>query len=78
MSVYICASIYLAYLLLALLQYKLMRLDITAEEALTELETMYKIYLRDNRKGFKLSRVVTMTKTQESILKAVDRKLVKM
>jgi len=73
--VFIC---YLAYLLLSLLQYRLAKLDITAEEALLELETMYKVYLRDARKGFQLARVVTMTKRQESILKAIDRKLVKM
>lgn len=72
--VFIC---YLAYLLLALLQYHLTSLDLTAEEALVELETMYKVYLRDSRKNFKVSRVVTMTKKQESILKAIDRKLVK-
>ena len=38
---------------------------------------MYKVYLRDTRKGFQLARVVTMTKKQEAILKAVDRKLAK-
>jgi len=72
--VFIC---YLAYLLLALLQYRLTPLDLTAEEALLELDTMYKVYLRDARKNFQVSRVVTLTKRQESILKAVDRKLVK-
>lgn len=72
--VFVC---YLAYLLLALLQYRLAKLELTAEEALTELETMYKVYLRDTRKGFQLARVVTMTKKQEAILKAVDRKLAK-
>ena len=72
--VFIC---YLAYLLLALLQYRLAKLDITAEDALVELDTMYKVYLRDERKNFQVSRVVTLTKKQESILKAVDRKLAK-
>lgn len=72
--VFIC---YLAYLLIALLQYRLTPLDITAEEALVELETMYKVYLRDTRKKFEVARVVTMTKKQESILNAIDRKLVK-
>ena len=72
--VFIC---YLAYLLLALLQYRLTPLDLTAEEALLELDTMYKVYLRDARKNFQVSRVVTLTKRQESILKAVDRKLAK-
>lgn len=61
-----------------MLQYRLALLGLTAEEALTELKTTYEVYLRDSREGFKLSRVVTMTKKQESILKAVDRNLVKM
>lgn len=72
--VFIC---YLSYLLLALLQYRLTSLNLTAEEALVELETMYKVYLRDTRKDFKVARVVTMTKKQESILKALDPNLVK-
>ena len=65
------------YLLLSLLQYRLKKLEITAEEALLELESMYKVYLRDERKGFQVSRTVTMTKRQEALLKAVDRSLVK-
>ena len=72
--VFIC---YLAYLLLSLLQYKLQKHEITAEEALLELDSMYKVYLRDDKKGFKVSRVVTLTKKQEAILKAVDRKILK-
>jgi transposase len=72
--VFIC---YLAYLLLALLQHQLKSIGISAEEALLELETMYKVYLRDSRRDFRLSRVVTMTKKQEAILKTIDRKLVK-
>lgn len=72
--IFIC---YLSYLLLSLLQYRLKKLEITAEEALLELDSMYKVYLRDVRKGFQVARTVTMTKKQENILKAVDRKLVK-
>ena len=36
---------------------------------------MYKVYLRDAKKGFKISRVVALTKQQENILKAIDRRL---
>ena len=72
--VFLC---YLAYLLLALLQYQLKKLGITAEEALMELDSMYKVYLRDERKGFQVTRTVTMTKKQEQILKAVNKKLAK-
>jgi hypothetical protein len=70
--VFIC---YLAYLLLSMLQYRLRNTDFTAESALLELGTMYKVYLRDSKQVFRLSRVVALTKRQETILKAIDRKL---
>jgi hypothetical protein len=47
------------------------------QEALREWDTMYKVYLRDPNKGFKISRVVTLTKKQEAILRAVSKKLLK-
>jgi transposase len=70
--VFIC---YLAYLLLSLLQYRLRATEFTAESALLELGTMYKVYLRDAKRVFKISRVVALTKKQETILKTIDRKL---
>jgi transposase len=70
--VFIC---YLAYLLLSLLKFRLKELEISPEAALDELSTMYKVYLRDAKKVFKISRVVTLTKKQETILKTIDRKL---
>jgi hypothetical protein len=70
--VFIC---YLAYLLLSLLKFRLKAMGISPTDALDELETMYKVYLRDANNVFKISRVVTLSKRQESILKAVDRKL---
>ena len=70
--VFIC---YLAYLLLSLLQYRLRDTEFTAESALLELATMHKVYLRDTQHRFKLSRVVALTKRQETILKTLDRKL---
>ena len=70
--VFLC---YLAYLLLSLLQYRLRKTDFTAESALLELGTMYKVYLRDAKHRFQLSRVVALTKKQELILKTIDRSL---
>jgi hypothetical protein len=67
----------LAYLLLTLLKIRLTKIDISSIEALRELETMYKVYMRDTEKGFKISRVVTLTKKQETIVKSVDKKLLK-
>ena len=63
---------YLAYLLLAVLQYRLRPVAVTAERALAQLSTVYKVYLRDTRNRFQLSRVVTLTKAQEQILKTID------
>jgi len=73
--VFIC---YLSYLLLSLLKYRLKKINITSQDALRELETMYKVYLRDSKGIFKMSRVVTLTKKQELILKAVNKKLLKL
>jgi transposase len=72
--VFIC---YLAYLLLSLLQYRLRHTEFTAESALLELGSMYKVYLRDAKRGFKLSRVVALTKKQQTILKTIDRQLLR-
>lgn len=70
--VFIC---YLSYLLLALLKCRLKRIKVTPQTALRELETMYKVYLRDSKGIFKISRVVTLSKKQELILKAINKKL---
>jgi transposase len=70
--VFLC---YLAYLLLSLLQYRLRQTDFTAESALLELSSMHKVYLRDTKNRFHLSRVVTLTKKQELILKTIDKSL---
>lgn len=70
--VFIC---YLSYLLLALLKYRLKKIAISPQAALRELETMYKVYLRDRKGVFKISRVVAPSKKQELILKTIDKKL---
>jgi hypothetical protein len=73
--IFIC---FLAYLLLSLLRLHLRPLHLSPEEALRELETMYKVYLRDPSGTFKISRVVTLTKKQKIILSAIDPTLLKM
>lgn len=72
--IFIC---YLAYLLLSLLKYRLKKIDVGPIEALRELETLYKVYMKDTVKGFELAKLVKLTKKQEKILKAVDKKLLK-
>jgi len=72
--IFIC---YLAYLLLSLLKYKLKKIKIGPIEALKELETLYKVYMKDTVKGFEVSKLVKLTKKQEDILRVVDKKLLK-
>jgi transposase len=72
--VFLC---YLAYLLLSLLKYRLRPLDLSPEKALDELDTMYKVYLRDTKRKLQISRLVTLTKKQEDILKTIDHQLLK-
>ena len=72
--VFIC---YLSYLLLSLLQFRLKKTSLSAVEALTELDSMYKVYIRDEKKGFSLSRTVTLTKKQEKLLRTIDSQLMK-
>ncbi len=70
--IFIC---YLSYLLLSLLRLSIKKLDMSPMVALQELGSLYKVYMRDNNKGFKISRTVALTKVQEKILKAIDKKL---
>jgi len=72
--VFIC---YLSYLLLSLLKKHLQPLSMSPETALQALDSMYKVYLRDKNNTFKISRVVNLTKLQESVLKAVDKTLLR-
>ncbi len=70
--VFIC---YLSYLLLSLLQIKLRKTGFSPIAALKELDTLYKVYLKDAKKDFKLQRVVALNKNQEKILRAINKKL---
>jgi transposase len=72
--VFIC---YLSYLLLSILRMKLKKINITPVEALKEVDSLYKVYLKDERKGFELEKIVTLTKKQEKILKTIDKSLFK-
>lgn len=72
--VFIC---YLSYLLLSLLNLHVKKLDMTAIGALEELDSMYKVYLKDKKNTLRASRVVALTKKQEEILRAVDKKLLR-
>ena len=66
---------YLSYALLIAMKEYLKPLQLSPEKALQHLETMYKVYMRDTKKNFKLFRIVTLTKIQKDILRAIDKKL---
>jgi transposase len=72
--VFLC---YLAYLLLSSLKYRLRDTGGSVQDALDALSTVYKVYLRDAQKGFQLARLVTLSKKQDDIIKAVDPALLK-
>jgi transposase len=68
---------YLSYVLLIVLKQNLKKLNMSPEKALQHLDSMYKIYMKDTKKNFKISRIVTLSKIQKDILNAVDKKLIK-
>lgn len=72
--VFIC---YLSLLLLSILKIKLDKINMTPTQALYELSSLYKVYLKDRKKGFKVHRVVAINKKQELILRTIDKKLLK-
>lgn len=68
---------YLSYTLLIVLKQHLKPLNLSPEKALQHLGSMYKVYMRDTKKKFKISRIVTLSKIQKNILRAIDPKLIK-
>lgn len=70
--IFVC---YLSYMLFSLLKYKLKKVEISPIQALRELDSLYRVYMHDTKKGFKTSRLVALTKKQEKILRCVDKKL---
>lgn len=65
---------YLSYCILSLLKFKLRKTGISPVDALEELSTAYKVYLEDAKTNFKWQKVVTLKKSQENIIKAIDEK----
>lgn len=75
--IFIC---YISYLILSALNHQLSKkkLQFNAIEAIDMLGTMYKAHLKDSKTGNIFTKVVTLTKNQETILKAIDKKLLKL
>jgi transposase len=72
--VFIC---YISYMLLAVLRLKLKKTGLSPTRALKELDTMYKVYMKDKKKEFQVCKIVALNKVQEKIIKAVDKNLLK-
>lgn len=64
---------YLAYCILSLLKYKLKTLGISPVDALEELSSAYKVHLMDTKTNFKWEKIVTLKKSQEKIMKAINK-----
>jgi len=72
--VFIC---HLAYLLHALLDYKLKEKKISSVDALDQLSSAYKVYLCDTKTGNQFEKTVVLSKNQEVILKSIDKRILK-
>ncbi len=70
--VFLC---YLSYLLLSILKMKLKKIGISPYQALKEVDSLYKVYVRDKKKNFKFHKIVALNKKQEKILKSIGHKL---
>jgi transposase len=70
--VFVC---YLSYLLLSLLRLRVQKLRLSPVSALRELDSLYRVYIRDVKKNFKVSKLVALNKNQEKIIRAIDKKL---
>ena len=65
---------YLSYAILALLSYKLRKLDLSSVEALDKLKSGYNVYLHDTQSDFSWDTTVTLSKLQDKIMNVVYKK----
>ena len=74
--VFIC---YLSHLLLSIFKMNLHMkgLEISLDDAIEELGSMYNVYFFDKKKKLKFSRTVALSKIQEKILKSINSKILK-
>lgn len=72
--VFIC---YLSYLLISLLETKLLHKNISSTNALDKLKTAYKVHLKNKKLKEEFTKIVTLSKEQRTIMKAIDKKILK-
>ena len=61
-----------------MLEVKLKKIDISGVAGLDKLYTAYKVSLRNKKTKNDFEKIVTLTKEQERIIKAVDKKIMKL
>ena len=65
---------YLAFCILSLMNYKLKSINISAVDAIEDLSSAHKVCLKDSKNNWEWSKVVTLKKSQDRILKALGVK----
>jgi hypothetical protein len=60
---------YIAYALLSYIKHKLAPIGISATDGLEKLSPVYKVQLKSVKESFSWSKIVTLTKEQQVILK---------
>lgn len=68
---------YFSYMILSVIKLKLKKMEVSPVKALEELKTLYKVYLKEKNNEFEITRISSLSKFQENILKSIDKKLVK-
>lgn len=63
---------YLAYSILAYIQYKVKPLNISATYAIEQLQSIYKVSLQSKKEQFKWDKIVTLKKEQQKIIKYLN------
>lgn len=72
--IFIC---YLSYLLISLLETKLLHKNVSPTNALDKLKTAYKIHLKNKKLKEEFTKIVTLSKEQRTIMKAIDKNILK-
>ena len=62
---------------MSLFETKLQAKKISTTTALEKLNTAYKVHIKNERLKEEFTKIVTLTKEQQEIMKAVDKKILK-
>ena len=68
---------YLAYAIASILRLKWKKIGYTLEGGLSELDSLYTVYMRDRKKSFNFSKTVCFSKKQEALMKCIHPSITK-